>query len=404
MNEPLQLDEVKSSEENGIRSSSLSQQPEDDPVLSKTQQTQPIKWYHRVIFYWTWTWLSFFFAETCSGSSVFPYNNLFSVFYTIPMYGIHSIFLGWIVIRGSANGRFLSLSTLFIAGALLGLYEAYITKVLWNPTWAQAWTYRVEGVSVPQTVILILYWHNIWSFTIPFMLLEGTMTNSKVQPLFNALPKFCRFVANKKKIPFVVFLGFLMFYISVNCSGIGSWQQVLGSSITVAIILASIALFRRLTRHMETNIVDFVPGKIGFIVTCVFLAGLYALAIPELSPANLPAVIPGQLSIWVLYMFFALLLALELLYCRLHDPFKYEGPHQRIIPFSWPLAIGLGITFEVVAVCFTFTTPTNFYITALPGMGVGVIIGIILLVNAFVESAKGIRALVQRCSHHSSLK
>ena len=117
---------------------------------------------------------SVFFAEVTIGSMMFPFVDPFGLLVTCPLYGLHILVLSTLVLK---RGR-ASFASLFFAGNLFGLYEAYITKALWNPPWHTALGGRVGGVGVLEAMILVLFWHAIMSFLVPLVAAERFLTSS----------------------------------------------------------------------------------------------------------------------------------------------------------------------------------------------------------------------------------
>lgn len=67
--------------------------------------------------------LSTFFAEVISGSFFFPFTRPTGIILIIPLYTLHLLALAYIVYNyGKAK-----FYTLFIAGTIFGMYEAYAT-------------------------------------------------------------------------------------------------------------------------------------------------------------------------------------------------------------------------------------------------------------------------------------
>jgi hypothetical protein len=78
--------------------------------------------------------LSVFFAEVAGGSAPFPFYDAWGLYAVLPLYTLHIVFLAFAVMRPARRVPF---TALFCAGAVFGLYEAYITKVIWDPTWGE---------------------------------------------------------------------------------------------------------------------------------------------------------------------------------------------------------------------------------------------------------------------------
>ncbi len=89
---------------------------------------------HKIFFWLILSAWSLFFAEVLSGSALFPFFDPWSLGIALPLYGLQVILLLTLIYR-FGRPRF---SLLVFAGMLLGLYEAWITKVLWQPPWGAA--------------------------------------------------------------------------------------------------------------------------------------------------------------------------------------------------------------------------------------------------------------------------
>lgn len=70
--------------------------------------------------------LSCFFAEVVSGSYPYPFTTPWGLLSVFPLYTLHTLVLASLVYR-RGRPRF---STLYQAGCVFGMYEAYVTKVL----------------------------------------------------------------------------------------------------------------------------------------------------------------------------------------------------------------------------------------------------------------------------------
>ncbi len=75
-------------------------------------------------------------------SSRLPFVTLQGWIMLVPLYGLHALLGGWLVMRASR----VTWPVVYLPGVLFGLYEAYITKVLWDPTWSKVeWHGRPAG-------------------------------------------------------------------------------------------------------------------------------------------------------------------------------------------------------------------------------------------------------------------
>ncbi len=114
--------------------------------------------------------LSMFYAEILSGASQLWYINPFGIFYTLPLYLLHTIVLLNIALRSHRT----KLHQLYILGMVFALYEAIITKVLWAGYMNEVgpaigpWL----GIAPLEFVILVFFWHPIFSFILPILTYE----------------------------------------------------------------------------------------------------------------------------------------------------------------------------------------------------------------------------------------
>ncbi len=147
---------------------------EEQNALSEKKMSQPMRWM-------AWLLLgvfSVFFAEVSRASAPMVFFDFFGLLITVPLYTLHILVLSPLVIR---RGIRPSLGTLFLAGALFGLYEAYITKVLWSPPWnAEAW--RIGDVAVIETLVRVLFWHPFLSFIVPLVVADGLLCGQGTLP------------------------------------------------------------------------------------------------------------------------------------------------------------------------------------------------------------------------------
>ncbi|MGB4809269.1 MAG: hypothetical protein WBP39_07185, partial [Candidatus Phosphoribacter baldrii] len=107
--------------------------------------------------------------ENGTSSSPWLFFDAWGLLFVLPLYGLHVLLLGRAVLATPRP----TLPLLYVAGALLGLYEAYITKVLWSPTWGPTDGPVVGGLHVFQTAVLVLFAHPVLAFIAPLVIAEA---------------------------------------------------------------------------------------------------------------------------------------------------------------------------------------------------------------------------------------
>lgn len=123
---------------------------------------------HRLFFWFLLAVFSTFFAEVTVGSAPLVFFKPEGWLLTVPVYGLHILVLAPLVIRA---GRVPSWQTLYLAGTIVGMYEAYMTKILWSPTWNPD-SFKIAGVAVAETLMLVFFWHPVMAFMVPLIFSE----------------------------------------------------------------------------------------------------------------------------------------------------------------------------------------------------------------------------------------
>ncbi len=129
-------------------------------------------WKHKGFFWLLLAAYSTFFAEVFAGSDLFPFYHAWGLAVLVPLYGLHSLILTTLIYRYGRPRLF----TLVFAGMLFGLYEAYMTKVLWHPDWGAV--KLVADVAVVEVLVLVFWWHAWLSYLTPLILSERLLTAS----------------------------------------------------------------------------------------------------------------------------------------------------------------------------------------------------------------------------------
>ncbi len=255
--------------------------------------------------------LSTVVPEVTAGSDIYPFFKVTDYLLVIPLYTLHSLVLWYVVWRGGRP----RLYNLFPAGALFGLYEAYMTKVIWNPTWA-ANPLRVFGVAVVETLVLVLFWHSFLAFIVPLFVAETALTCSR--EIAGGLPAWLggRLARLRGGYLFLVFPFLGGLFQSVN---VYSMRDAAFSGLTsTAVIVGLVSVWRRLY-GCRYPLRGLLPTRNEFRVLLALLLLMYGLMGVYWRPEALPG--PGpQLAVWALYLFFVGLLCLGLRRSRVDEP------------------------------------------------------------------------------------
>jgi hypothetical protein len=225
------------------------------------------------------------FAEVLFPTTAFDLTTM--VLFAVPIYLLYSVTLTAVVYRADR----VSYSTLYLAGVVLGLYEAYVTKVVWAPLGDRP-TFEVGGVFVFETVGLVLFWHPVVSFVLPVTVIEAAATAStrSLRPPL-AGHRFARPLA-------VATAGYLLLF---QAALGGTFRTLVGNTAALSILLVALLAWRRTGGHTHDMRALLPSGRTlgGFASALVAASLLLSLLI---RPAELPTRPISHVPILAMYL------------------------------------------------------------------------------------------------------
>jgi hypothetical protein len=248
----------------------------------------------RKLAFWILTGMvSVVFVEVPAGSTMFPFFTVWGMLVVLPLYLLHSVFLTAVVFRfGRPN-----FWTLYSAGILYGMYEAYITKVLWTSFRPEGPFYTAGGIALFETILLVFWLHPILAFVVPMLFTELLCTNSS--EIAQGLPARVRGLLQRHPARWIgllmAFLGFMQF---VNSPSV--WQSFL-SGAGNSLVLGLALLGWRKSGGAGFSLRELLPGPKGLRIYAIVLLVWYLFWGVAIKPKSIPGVFPGQLTIWLIY-------------------------------------------------------------------------------------------------------
>ncbi len=240
----------------------------------------------KLLFWVTLGVFSTFFAEVISGSTPYPFLPIMGVWGMVmvtPLYATHILAFAYLVYR-YGKPRF---HTLFLAGALFGMYEAYATGVLWAG-WSEPPPILLFDVGVIETIVLVLFWHPVFAFIIPIVLGEVALTRDTGSTI-----DLSRFTTRKSLVVMAVVAGLLQ---SMNMASAGMALAV--GAVNIAIVAVFIFWWRK--RDLQRfSMQQLLPNKRQFRWVLVVMVLQY-LFLGAVSAGKYPD-IAGHIAVLGLY-------------------------------------------------------------------------------------------------------
>ncbi|MCO6041394.1 hypothetical protein [Thermococcus alcaliphilus] len=298
--------------------------------------------------------LSTYFAEVVTASTPFPFFTLPGLLVTYPFYTLNMLVFAYVAFQK----RKVDLYTLFLAGQVFGLFEAYGTKMLWSPGWGAE--PKFLGISVIPFLLLIFLWHPLMSFALPILIAESYLISSN--EVVTGIPGWISRYLGNKRILYVIFVLFVLFCaINQAVNSPSKMVSLLSPSASWIPILLSIWLWRR--KGLNFSLRELLPTKREISVVFPFFLLMYALLGIYLFPEGIPQ-LEEQAGVWVLYAFFGALLY-----------FDVKSPHSEVanVPQEVPREIFASFGFVVAFVAYLLPKSVPLVVVSwVPGVAVGI--------------------------------
>ena len=254
---------------------------------------------HKLFFWIILGMLSTFFAEVVSGSYIFPFFTAWGILVVVPLYMLHILVLSHVAFNYGKPVFYV----LLLLGVVFGLYEGYITKVLWVP-WGTPSIF-IGGVAAVETIVLILWWHPFMSFIIPLIFAEAMLTKSS--DILRGLPKWVNVLLGGRNRFYLFFI--LLALASGTFHGINapSIESSLLSFFSTSMLMALFIYFWNKKIGGKYTMKELLPGRHEFKILLSILIAFYIITGIVINPQNLPS-LQHQATVWAIYLIvFALL-------------------------------------------------------------------------------------------------
>ncbi|MDJ0925675.1 MAG: hypothetical protein QNJ77_14060 [Acidimicrobiia bacterium] len=245
--------------------------------------------------------LSVAIAEVSVGSAPMAFVNPIEGVFLVTFYGSHLLVLAWLTFRRGWPTR----HALWFAGVLFGLYEFYITKVLWVPPWGDVIT--IGYLDVVAFVVLAFFWHPFMAFILPLAAAETIGTTTRWTR--DQLPGWLT-TPNRRSL---VFGGIAAAVTHGMLTGSLALLSTLSAGIAVVL---SARWWRRRSGSHNWSLRQLLPSDRQGKAIAVLLAAQYLVFIPLWNPEKMPP-FAGHVVVWLLYGGFGFLLGAALQHsCR----------------------------------------------------------------------------------------
>jgi len=290
--------------------------------------------------------LTMIFAEVFFGSSPLWFLGVGGWFVTLPLYGAHALLFLNLAMRYERT----SLTQLYLWGVIFGLFDGWITKVIWAGYVGSAPQFGTFlGFAIGEFILRVLFWHPLFSFTIPILvfqiIIQGTNKGEAGSLHTSHLGVISKSKRNYLLLGIIIVVGSLLMMIGLGADGF---------SIMVAggVNLAYFLLLNWIVTSWNRKTLDLESLRVGN--TSLSIIGIYIIALYVFTFLTfLPERIPSLGTILLTIAFYIIVLTLIFLTPR-DNRKTIELPTGIItygqITWAFILFLMLAVTWVTIAV------------------------------------------------------
>ncbi len=259
----------------------------------------------RIGFWVVLTAVSGLLVENGTSSSPWLFFTAWGLLFVLPLYGLHVLLLTRVVLSAPRP----RLPLLYVAGALLGLYEAYVTKVLWSPTWGPADGPVIGGLHVFQTAVLVLFAHPVLAFIAPLVIAEAHLVGRS--GVIAGMPPRLATAAGSPRGRGWVAAGLTLTLAAHHAAVPGGPLVVGASALTNTLVVAALIWWwhRRYAARPLPTLRDTLPGPRVTVVLVGLLGLMYVVSGVLIRPEGVPKDAGPHLVIAAIYAVLITILA-----------------------------------------------------------------------------------------------
>ncbi len=231
--------------------------------------------------------LSLVFAEVFSGSSPLWFLDSWGWLVTLPLYWAHALLLLNLAMRYER----MSLTHLYLWGIIFGLYEGWITKVIWGGYMGQDPQIGIFlGFAISEFLVIGLFYHSVFSFIVPILVFQvvtlATQGNETPVVYTSHLKVLARTRRNFTLWGIIIVSGSIFLATAVGNDVFVTLLSALINFGYISIMIVVITSIRKKRISLES----LRLGTRGLSIIIVYLIALYILMFFTLLPERIPSI------------------------------------------------------------------------------------------------------------------
>lgn len=230
--------------------------------------------------------LTMIFAEVFFGSSPLWFLGIGGWLVTLPLYGAHALLFLNLAMRYERT----SLTQLYLWGVVFGLFDGWITKVIWAGYMGSAPQFGTFlGFAIGEFIVRVLFWHPLFSFTIPILVFQIICQRTNKGEAGNLHTSHLKVISKSKRnyllLGIIIVTGSLLMMIGLSADG---FSIMVAGSINLAYFLLLtwiVTSWNRKTLDLES----LRLGNVSLSITAIYLIALYVFTFFTFLPERIPS-------------------------------------------------------------------------------------------------------------------
>ncbi len=244
--------------------------------------------------------ISMYFGQVMTYASPLWFLNIGDILFSFPNFILQSLFFINIALRYKKT----DFKHLYLLGVLFGLYEAWITKVVFNGYSSDVFWGKIGGIAIFETLTLVFFFHPVFSFILPIMIVEiYAYTMSK--DINTILPNHIKYF-EKDSLKTVILFLFVVLWPSAVL-GVILGTQILSAVIAIManwliiLILISIINRKSIDNKTKLSIYDLKLSDRNFKILTVLLVIYYLIGLFLNKASLLPNIALPYIIVFTIY-------------------------------------------------------------------------------------------------------
>ncbi len=229
--------------------------------------------------------LSMIFSQVFTGTSPLWFLGASDWFVALPLYWAHALLLLNLALRYERT----SLTQLYLWGIIFGLFEGWITKVIWAGYVGEVPAFGTFlGFAVGEFLVVALFWHAFYSFIVPILvfqiIVQGTNKGDAGAIHTSHLRVISRSTPNK--ILLGIFVVTSSFFVTM---GLGA--NSLAILVAAGVNFAYIFVLNWIVTSWSKKPLDLDSlrlGERGLSIIIIYLIAIYAFSFLTFMPERIP--------------------------------------------------------------------------------------------------------------------